>query len=111
MVKWKDLPIEDATWEGEQVLQHPNLKLLEDKQSRVGRTVMFPFRMRVTFLMLVSLSNFRRLEWGKKARKRFWHKRFKVEKKKKEAKAVNKKGVTERSLVFYKVDQEKVTFD
>ena len=39
LVKWKDLPIEDATWEGEQVLQHPNLKLLEDKQSRVGRTV------------------------------------------------------------------------
>ena len=23
LVKWKDLPIEDATWEGEQVLQHP----------------------------------------------------------------------------------------
>ena len=42
MVKWKDLPIEDATWEGEQVLQHPNLKLLEDKQSRAGRTVMSP---------------------------------------------------------------------
>ena len=28
------------TWEGEQVLQHPSLKLLEDKQSRAGRTVM-----------------------------------------------------------------------
>ena len=42
LVKWKDLPIEDTTWEGEQVLQHPNLKLLEDKQSRVGRTVMSP---------------------------------------------------------------------
>ena len=42
LVKWKDLPIEDATSEGEQVLQHPNLKLLEDKQSRVGRTVMSP---------------------------------------------------------------------
>ena len=26
--------------EGEQVLQHPSLKLLEDKQSRAGRTVM-----------------------------------------------------------------------
>ena len=43
LVKWKDLPIEDATWEGEQVLQHPNLKLLEDKQSRAWRTVMSPF--------------------------------------------------------------------
>ena len=42
LVKWKDLPIEDATWEGEQVLQHPNLKFLEDKQSWVGRTVMSP---------------------------------------------------------------------
>ena len=42
LVKWKDLPIEDATWEGEQVLQHPNLKLIEDKQSRVRRPVMSP---------------------------------------------------------------------
>ena len=42
LVKWKDLPIEDATWEGDQILQHPNLKLLEDKQSRAGRTVMSP---------------------------------------------------------------------
>ena len=42
LVKWKDLPIEDATWEGEQVLQHTNLKLLEDKQSRAGRIVMSP---------------------------------------------------------------------
>ena len=42
LVKWKDLPIKDATWEGEQVLQHTNLKLLEDKQSQVGKTVMSP---------------------------------------------------------------------
>ena len=42
LVKWKDLPIEDAMWEGEQVLEHPNLKLLEDKQSQAGRTVMSP---------------------------------------------------------------------
>ena len=40
LVQWKELPPEDATWEGEQVLQHPNLKLLEDKQSRARRTVM-----------------------------------------------------------------------
>ena len=43
LVKWKDLPIEDATWEGEQVLQHPYMKLLEDKQSRAERTIMSPF--------------------------------------------------------------------
>ena len=40
LVQWKELLPEDATWEGEQVLQHPNLKLLEDKQSQVGRIVM-----------------------------------------------------------------------
>jgi hypothetical protein len=33
MIKWKNLPIEDATWEGEKILQHPGLQLLEDKQS------------------------------------------------------------------------------
>ena len=42
MVKWKDLPVEDATWEAEQVLKHPKLNLLEGKQSWVGRTVMSP---------------------------------------------------------------------
>ncbi len=42
LIKWKDLPIEDATWESEQVLQFPSLKLLEDKQIWAGRTVMFP---------------------------------------------------------------------
>ena len=41
LVKWKDLPVEDATWENEQVLQFPGLKLLEDKQIWAGRTVMF----------------------------------------------------------------------
>ena len=40
LIKWKDLPAEDATWEGDQILQHPNLKFLEDKQSREGKTVM-----------------------------------------------------------------------
>ena len=40
LVQWKELPPEDATWKGEQVLQHPSLKLLEDKQSQAGRTVM-----------------------------------------------------------------------
>ena len=42
LVKWKELPMEDATWEGEQVLQHPSLQLLEDKQFQAGRTVMSP---------------------------------------------------------------------
>jgi hypothetical protein len=40
LVRWRGLPVEDATWEGEQILQHPSLMLLEDKQSREGRTVM-----------------------------------------------------------------------
>ena len=40
LVKWKELPTEDATWEGEQVLQHPSLQLLEDKQSQARKTVM-----------------------------------------------------------------------
>ena len=42
LVKWKELPMEDATWEGEQVLQHPSLQLLEDKEFQAGRTVMPP---------------------------------------------------------------------
>jgi hypothetical protein len=32
--------VKDATWEEEHILQHPRLMLLEDKQSREGRTVM-----------------------------------------------------------------------
>ena len=27
LVKWKELPMEDSTWEGEQVLQHPSFQL------------------------------------------------------------------------------------
>ena len=42
LIRWKDLPYEDATWEGESILQHPSLRLLEGKQSREGRTVMSP---------------------------------------------------------------------
>jgi hypothetical protein len=38
LVKWRGLPVEDATWEGEHILQHPGLMLLEDKQSREGRS-------------------------------------------------------------------------
>jgi hypothetical protein len=40
LVRWRGLPVEDATWESEQILQHPGLVLLEDKQSQEGRTVM-----------------------------------------------------------------------
>jgi hypothetical protein len=40
LVRWRGLPVEDATCEGEHILQHPGLMLLEDKQSREGRTVM-----------------------------------------------------------------------
>ena len=32
LVKWKDLPVEDATWEVEVILQHPTLRLLEAKK-------------------------------------------------------------------------------
>ena len=44
LVQWKDLLSEDATWEEDNFLQHPNLKLLEDKQYWIGRTVMSPFK-------------------------------------------------------------------
>jgi hypothetical protein len=40
LIKWRGLPLEDATWESEQVLQHPGLVLLKDKQFWEGRTVM-----------------------------------------------------------------------
>ena len=42
LVQWKDLPSEEATWEDEQILQHTNLELLEDKKSWVGKIVMPP---------------------------------------------------------------------
>ena len=44
LVQWKDFPSEEATWEDEKSLQHPNLALLEDKQYWVGRIVMSPFQ-------------------------------------------------------------------
>jgi hypothetical protein len=40
LIRWRGIPVEDATWENEQVLQHPRLVLLEDKQFQEGRIVM-----------------------------------------------------------------------
>ena len=42
LVQWRDFPSEEATWEDEKILQHPNLELLEDKQSLVWRTFISP---------------------------------------------------------------------
>ena len=41
-VKWRDWSVEDAMWEREHILQRLGLQLLEEKQSRGGRTVMSP---------------------------------------------------------------------
>ena len=48
---------------------------------------------------------------GEKARKLFGLSSLKWKRRKKKLRQLIKKGVTERSLVFYKVDQEKVTFN
>jgi len=42
LVKWKDLPDEDSTWEGHEILSHPALKLLEGKQFEGGGFVTSP---------------------------------------------------------------------
>jgi hypothetical protein len=42
LIRWKDLPIEDTTWENEQVVRETGLELLEDKQFLAGETVMSP---------------------------------------------------------------------
>jgi hypothetical protein len=41
-VKWRDFAVKDATWDGEKILKHPSLELLEDKQYQEGRTVISP---------------------------------------------------------------------
>jgi hypothetical protein len=40
LIKWKNISIEDATWEAEKIFQHHVLHLLEDKQSQAGSIVM-----------------------------------------------------------------------
>jgi hypothetical protein len=42
LIRWKDLPIEDATWENEQMVWETGLELLKDKQFQAGETVMSP---------------------------------------------------------------------
>ena len=42
LVKWRYLAVEDVTWESKEILQHPGLRLLEDKQFQGGRIVMSP---------------------------------------------------------------------
>jgi hypothetical protein len=42
LIRWKDLTIEDATWENEQVVRETSLELLEDKQFLARDTVMSP---------------------------------------------------------------------
>jgi hypothetical protein len=42
LIRWKDLPIEDATWEQEHMVREAGLELLEDKQFQAGEIVMSP---------------------------------------------------------------------
>jgi hypothetical protein len=35
LIRWRDLPVEDATWEGDQILQHPNFSCL--RTSNLGK--------------------------------------------------------------------------
>jgi hypothetical protein len=42
LIKWKGFPIEDATWENEQVIQETGSELLVGKQFLARETVMSP---------------------------------------------------------------------
>lgn len=42
LVRWRHLLLDDATWEGKHILQHPTLHLLEDKKILVrGRSDLY----------------------------------------------------------------------
>ena len=42
LIRWKDLPIADATWEQEHMVREAGLELLEDKKFQAGETVISP---------------------------------------------------------------------
>ena len=44
LVKWKGLPLEDATWEGAHIFEHPNLHFLRTSNIWEGGLVMSPFQ-------------------------------------------------------------------
>ena len=41
-IQWRNLPDEDTTWEGDKILQHPSLQLLEDNQHFGGEDCNIP---------------------------------------------------------------------
>jgi hypothetical protein len=42
LIKWKNLLIEDASWEDKRILKHLELKLLVGKKFQAGETVRSP---------------------------------------------------------------------
>ena len=44
LVKWKGLPLEDATWEGAHILEYPNLHFLRTSNIWEEGLVMSPFQ-------------------------------------------------------------------
>ena len=42
LIQWRNIPDEDATWEGEKILQHPSLMFLEEKKLLRGEDCNIP---------------------------------------------------------------------